>query len=83
MAAACFGRIKAVKSLIDLGANVNATNYKGTTVLMFSKKYALKSGCNKIFRELLLAGADLEKMDLVGKKLADYVTRDELRFLKS
>lgn len=82
MVAAYHGRLAAIRSLINLGANVKATNYRGTTVLMYAKDYVLRSGNADVFKELINAGADMDVKDLNGNKLEDYITKQEFNLLR-
>ena len=79
--AAYFGRIDVVKYLISLGANVNDTNYKGTTVLMYAKDYSLRSKDVTLFKLLLNHGSDVALKDYSGKQLVDYLNCEERQFL--
>lgn len=64
---------KIVDSLIRLGADINATNSKGTTVLMYAKTKVLDNR-NFDFLDMLIAkGADTNKKDIYGKNILDYV----------
>ena len=67
------------KLLIQMGADVNATNNKGTTVLMYAKT-KVKENNNFSFLDFLIDnGADVTAKDLAGKNVLDYVreTKDE------
>jgi methionyl-tRNA formyltransferase len=75
------GNFEAVKYLLDNGADPNDCNYKGTTVLMYSKDFSLKNMSKRVFELLRNAGADLSIKDFSGKILEDYVTADEARYL--
>lgn len=76
--AAYNGRLELVRDLISLGANVNDTNFKGTSVLMYAKDYFLRSKDNALFNLLLEFGADINKKDYSGKKLVDYLSPEDL-----
>ena len=66
---ACFeNSYECVQLLIDLGADTNAVDIDGKSVLT----YAIKSNNIKIIELLLLNGADCNKKDSEGKKPYDY-----------
>ncbi len=70
---------KVVEKLLEMGADVNATNNKGTTVLMYAKT-KVKANNNFAFLDFLIdKGADPSKKDISGKNVLDYVrdTNDE------
>jgi methionyl-tRNA formyltransferase len=77
MVAAYNGNLALAEFLISRGADVNAQNYKGTTVLMYAKDYALAKGDSTLFKLLLSHGADVAVADYTGKALRDYLTRSE------
>jgi methionyl-tRNA formyltransferase len=81
MVAAYNGNLSLVEKLIDLNANINAENFKGTSVLMYAKDNALKSNNNELFKYLLEKKADLEHRDLLGKSIREYVTNEQYNFL--
>ena len=69
-----------VKLLISLGANPNATNINGTTVLMYAKTKLLteKQPDLSILRTLINAGADVSTRDIHGKCIIDYSTQNPI-----
>lgn len=70
---ACFhGRVDLVIALIQQGADVNAVNAKGTSVLMYAKSAALRDGNYAIMDLLLAAGADVFHRDRYGRDIEDY-----------
>lgn len=79
--AAYHGNHDVVNFLLDEGALINDENYNGTSVLMYAKEFALKTGDMTSFQELILRGADLEKKDYFGKSLIDYLTISEAKLL--
>lgn len=79
--AAYHGRLDIVMFLLQCGADINDTNYKGTTLLMYAKDYALKSGDASIVKFLLASGADRNLRDFAGKTIYQYVTSAEADFL--
>ncbi len=72
---ACYaGSLEVVKYLVELGADVNRPNRKGTTPLMYAKDAYFSGRCKNIFNILVKHGADLEHRDAAGKKLKEYVS---------
>ncbi len=69
--------------LIKLGADINALNYKHTSVLMYAKDGALREKDNRIFLELLNLGSNINHQDLTGKSISDYTSEQEMIFLTS
>lgn len=61
-----------VEYLLDKGANVNADNGRGTTVFMYAKSVAAKSGDFRTMERLVSAGAQLNARDRFGKTALDY-----------
>jgi methionyl-tRNA formyltransferase len=72
MMAAYYGQIDICKLLLERGANVNATNYKGTSVFMYAKNNASKTSKTTILELLLDYGALLEHKDKEGLSVIDY-----------
>jgi len=79
--AAYYGRRDVVEWLLESGANINDRNYKGTTVLMYAKDYALKSKDSGFFQFVLSKGADIDALDYSGKSLFDYVSDADIELL--
>jgi methionyl-tRNA formyltransferase len=79
--AAYHGNHDVVRYLLDNGALVNDENYNGTTALMYAKEYALKIRDKTSFDELVRRGADIERLDLHGKNLIQYLSAAEANFL--
>jgi methionyl-tRNA formyltransferase len=79
--AAYYGNYAAAKYLLDNGANPNDTNYKGTTVLMYAKDFALAQSDRRLFDLLRSVGASTAAKDHSGKSLIDYISPDEADFL--
>lgn len=72
---------KIVERLIESGADVNATNHKGTTVFMYAKTKVLENR-NLAFLDYLIAhGADVGKTDMLGKNVLQYVESTNALFL--
>ncbi|PVZ16461.1 MULTISPECIES: formyltransferase family protein [unclassified Pseudomonas] len=79
---ACYnGFERTARALLEAGADINASNAKGTTVLMYAKDHALKVRDSTFFRWLVGQGADIERRDLTGRRLADYVSAQDYDFL--
>lgn len=68
--------LKIVDILIEHGADVNAVNYKGTSVLMYAKDAAINSGDSTVFKKILQNGGKLDHRDNKGKRLLDYLTKE-------
>jgi folate-dependent phosphoribosylglycinamide formyltransferase PurN len=64
-----------VRELIERGANVNATNHKGTTVLMYAKTAILNQpeADYALLRTLIKAGAEIGWRDRLGRSVVEYV----------
>lgn len=71
--AAFNGHLEIIKKLLSQGANINDKNYKGTTVFMYAKNYALNNNDVEFLDELVKFGADVYSKDLDGKNVFDYV----------
>lgn len=74
------GSLECVKFLIENGADINAQNYNGTTVLMYAKSEAIKSNDFKIVELLLDHNVKLETKDIYGKNILDW-TKEECQEL--
>lgn len=79
--AAYYGRKDLITSLITKGADINDRNYRGTTVLMYGKDYALKNSDINFFNFLIDLGADLSLKDWSGRDLSDYITNEQAKLL--
>ncbi len=66
------GAFETVKFLIDIGCDINSTNNKGTSVLMYALTEASKSGDLSIIEYLIDYGADLEHKDWKGVSIMNY-----------
>lgn len=64
-----------VDELIMRGANVKATNHKGTTSLMYAKTAVLNQATADyaLLRRLIDAGAEIDRHDQHGRSIVDYV----------
>lgn len=76
---ACFNEnIEVAKLLIRSGADINATNHKGTTVFMYAKTPIQKKPEETGFLQYLLDhGADINALDHKKKSVLDYVIENE------
>jgi methionyl-tRNA formyltransferase len=74
--AAFNGKNASVNQLLQLGADPNNANQKGTTPLMYAKECYLRTGNAQPFLQLIQQGADPERRDMWGKTLLDYVSAD-------
>ena len=79
--AAYYGKRDLVEFLLQNGANINDRNYRGTTVLMYAKDYALKNNDNEFFRFLMDQGADILLKDWSGKSIYEYINTEQAKFL--
>jgi methionyl-tRNA formyltransferase len=79
--AAYKGRVDIIDFLLTHGADINDVNYKGTTVLMYAKTYALEENDSDIVRYLIKSGADVNQLDYSGKSIFDYTSESEAVFL--
>lgn len=76
MIAAYANDIVIAEALIAAGANVNATNKKGTSVLMYAKSAAAQHGDIELIKYLLAHGADASAIDIFGKSVLDYARQE-------
>ena len=74
--AAYNGAFECLELLINYGANVNATNYNQTTVLMYAKTNYLHTYNKKCLNKLIDSGANLHAKDVFGKTLVDWVKEE-------
>lgn len=79
MVAAYNAQLDVAKYLLSLGSDINARNYKGTTVIMYGKDGMLNSKDDKLFNYLLAQGANPYLKDYCGKSLFEYIG-DELKY---
>jgi len=73
MVAAYFGNLEALVILLAHGANPNLANKRGTTVLMYARSGAIKTGESTSFAHLLAAHADPSVEDANGKTVSWYL----------
>jgi ankyrin repeat protein len=80
---ACFNEnIELAKYLIENGADINATNHKGTTVFMYAKTPIQAKQHDTAFLAYLLdQGADINALDNKGKSVLDYVSENGYKIL--
>ena len=71
--AAYGGYVESVKCLINLGADVNQSNQKGTTPLMYAKDFFVKTNSDEIIRIFLRNGSDCHAKDIYGLSVFDYL----------
>jgi len=84
--AAYNGAYECLDILINYGANVSASNYNFTTVLMYAKTNYLITNNKKILKKLIDSGADMKAEDVFGKTLLDWVEEEDkllCNYLKS
>lgn len=79
--AAYHGKRELVSFLLQNGASINDRNYRGTTVLMYAKDYALKNNDREFFSFLIEQGADISLKDWSDKSLGDYISNEQAKFL--
>jgi len=79
--AAYHGHLDIVKTLLEMGLDVNGTNYKGTTVLMYALSHYEAHQHDRVFQYLLQANADLQMRDSYGKTILDYLNEKKLNHL--
>jgi methionyl-tRNA formyltransferase len=72
MIAAYNNDLPIVMALLKAGANINSSNKKGTTVLMYAKAGAIRTNELHTLKYLLMQGADYTAVDITGKSVLDY-----------
>lgn len=77
MISAYHGNISLCNKLIELGHNVNETNFKSTSVLMFAKSYASKSNNLEILKLLVNNGAQISHKDDYNISLLQYAKNEK------
>ncbi|WP_312604564.1 formyltransferase family protein [Kosakonia cowanii] len=75
--AAYHGNLEVIKWLVDEGADINDTNYNGTTVAMYYKEYMKRTGNYSGLDVLLKLGSNLHIKDYRGLSVFDYLKNDE------
>ena len=76
MVAAYNAQYEIAKYLLSLGSDINAKNYKGTTVIMYAKDGMINTNDDKLFNYLLDQGANPYLKDYSGKNLLEYIDSD-------
>jgi methionyl-tRNA formyltransferase len=79
MVAAFEGSDRSVEALLELGANANQTNQKGTTPLMYAKEAFIRTGNALPSRAIIRAGGNIHATDMWGKTVTDYLKDAEKR----
>lgn len=66
--------VELAKFLLDAGADVNYTDFRGVTLLMdcCGANYTLGAGCDTLFALLLEREADVDRTDKLGHTALDY-----------
>ena len=67
-----------VKILLNRNANINASNYNGTTVLMYAKENALQTANTKLLDLVLEKGANADHKDVYGKSVLDWLKNEKI-----
>lgn len=67
-----------IEILINAGADVNLSNYKGTTPLMYAMSHYEKTGNRENFEFLIKKGAEINRKDIHGKTIQDYASEKGL-----
>ena len=85
MVAAYNAQYDVAKYLLSLGSDINARNYKGTTVIMYAKDGMIKSNDDKLFNYLLDQGANPYLKDYSGKNLFNYLplNKESIQIVKN
>jgi len=68
-----YGNINIAKYLVSKGANLNAVNCNGTTMLMYAKTSVLNSQDFTILEWMIDLGANINAEDKYRKTVLDYV----------
>ncbi|MFA7368030.1 MAG: ankyrin repeat domain-containing protein, partial [Kiritimatiellales bacterium] len=66
----------AVELLVKNGANVNQSNYKGTTILMYAKSAPSRGRDLSMIKWLIEKGADINARDKSGRTILSYARSD-------
>jgi len=64
--------IEIAHTLVEQGADVNQANLNGTSVLMYAKDGAVRSGDTSLLEYLVARGADASWTDVSGRTVSDY-----------
>lgn len=72
---ACYNNsLEVVNYLLEMGADVNAINYKGTTVLMYAKNAVLETNQYDLLNLILKYKPDIYSKDFFGRDIFYYLT---------
>ena len=75
------GSINVLTLLLSKGVDVNQTNYKGTTPLMYAMTHYESTGEKRVFDLLIKHGANMDLRDFSGLSLKDYAKNRAVRGL--
>ncbi|HWA24553.1 MAG TPA: formyltransferase family protein [Lacunisphaera sp.] len=75
--AAYHNALDVVDFLLQQGADVNATNYNATSVVMYAKAGAVRDKSPDTLKRVLAAAPDLRHRDIFGKTVLDYVIDED------
>ncbi len=64
--------VKSINILLNSGANIHATNFKGTSVLMYAMTKASETGDISVLQKLLKRGCKVTQKDYKGISLIEY-----------
>ena len=81
MIAAYHAKADRLRKLLELGADVNQSNLRGTTLLMYAKDGALSTGNSAALELVLRYSADVSARDVQGLSVLDYLQRSGVRSL--
>lgn len=82
MVAAYNNSIEVCEFLIKEGADVNACNFNGTTVVMYAKDAAIQTSNYDIIDMLLRAGANVFVKDNFERDIFDYLEKQSIEILQ-
>jgi len=71
--ASYYGHVDIMRKLMELGVDINARNYKGTTVLMYALSYLEKTSNDIPLKLLLELKPDISLRDDYGKDIREYI----------
>jgi methionyl-tRNA formyltransferase len=63
--------------LLKNGADINATNYKGTSVLMYAKSAAVRDNNLQLMKAIIKNGANINHRDYKGRTVLSYALDDK------
>lgn len=79
--AAYYEQLEMCKWLLSQGANVNTTNYNGTSPLMYAMSAASQSGNMQVMSCLIENGANIHHKDFAEKSLIEYAQESGADFI--